>query len=62
MKRKIVIKEEICFVGAVLVINGNLEGIAGNSAKTNGNWASHAENPLLHKVSWKIKEKKGNSI
>jgi tRNA(adenine34) deaminase len=49
-------------VGAVLSINGNLEGIAGNSAKTNGDWTSHAENSLLHNVSWKIKQKKGHSI
>ena len=42
-------------VGAVLTINNNLEGISGNSAKTNGDWTSHAENSLLHKVSWKIK-------
>lgn len=46
-------------VGAVLVINDSLEGIAGNSAKTNGDWTSHAENSLLHKVSWKIKNNKG---
>jgi len=42
-------------VGAVLTINNNLEGVAGNSARTNGDWTSHAENSLLHKVSWKIK-------
>lgn len=46
-------------VGAVLTINDNLEGIAGNAAKTNGDWISHAENSLLHKVSWKIKNNKG---
>jgi len=46
-------------VGAVLTINDNLEGIAGNAAKTNGDWTSHAENSLLHKVSWKIKSNKG---
>jgi len=42
-------------VGAVLTIDNNLEGISGNSAKTDGDWISHAENSLLHKVSWKIK-------
>lgn len=42
-------------VGAVLTIDNNLEGISGNSARTNGDWTSHAENSLLHKVSWKIK-------
>lgn len=42
-------------VGAVLTIDNNLEGIAGNSARINGDWTSHAENSLLHKVSWKIK-------
>jgi len=48
-------------VGAVLTINDNLEGISGNSAKTNGDWTSHAENSLLHKVSWKIKQNKGKT-
>ncbi len=43
-------------VGAVLTIDNNLEGISGNSARTNGDWTSHAENSLLHKVSWKIKK------
>ena len=46
-------------VGAVLTIDNNLEGLAGNSAKTNGDWTSHAENSLLHKVSWKIKQTLG---
>ena len=46
-------------VGAVLTISDNLEGIAVNAAKTNGDWTSHAENSLLHKVSWKIKSNKG---
>ena len=46
-------------VGAVLTINDFPEGIAGNSANTNGDWTSHAENSLLHKVSWKIKNHKG---
>ena len=45
-------------VGAVLTINDNLEGISGNSAKSNGDWTSHAENSLLSKVSWKIKQNK----
>jgi len=45
-------------VGAVLTIDNNLEGIAGNSAKTNGDWTSHAENSLLHNVSWKLKNNK----
>jgi tRNA(adenine34) deaminase len=49
-------------VGAVLTINDNLEGIAGNSAKTNGDWTSHAENSLLHKVSWKIKQSSKGAI
>jgi tRNA(adenine34) deaminase len=43
-------------VGSVLTIDNNLEGISGNSAKSNGDWTSHAENSLLHKVSWKIKQ------
>jgi len=43
-------------VGAVLTLDNNLEGIAGNSARTNGDWTSHAENSLLHMVSWKIKQ------
>ncbi len=43
-------------VGAVLVINGKLEGITGNSAKTDKDWTSHAESSLLHKLSWKIKQ------
>lgn len=46
-------------VGAVLTIDNNLEGIAGNYAKTNGDWISHAELSLLHKVSWKIKKDGG---
>jgi tRNA(adenine34) deaminase len=48
-------------VGAVLTINDNLEGISGNSARTNGDWTSHAENSLLQKVSWKIKANKGGT-
>ncbi|MBT3405288.1 nucleoside deaminase [archaeon] len=44
-------------VGAVLTIDNNLEGIAGNSSNNNGDWISHAENSLLQKVSWKIKQK-----
>lgn len=47
-------------VGAVLTISGELAGVSGNSAKTNGDWTTHAENSLLHNVSWKIKQKKGN--
>jgi tRNA(adenine34) deaminase len=43
-------------VGAVLTINENFAGSAGNSAKTSGDWTSHAENSLLHKLSWKIKQ------
>lgn len=43
-------------VGAVLTIDNIFEGIAGNFAKTNGDWTSHAENSLLHKISWKIKQ------
>jgi len=46
-------------VGAVLTINNNLEGVSGNSARTNGDWTSHAENSLLQKVSWKIKQNSG---
>jgi len=49
-------------VGAVLTINDNLEGIAGNSAKTNGDWTSHAENSLLRKVSWKIKQNSKSTV
>jgi tRNA(adenine34) deaminase len=49
-------------VGAVLTINDNLEGITGNSARTNGDWTSHAENSLLHKVSWKIKKSPKGAI
>jgi len=43
-------------VGAVLTIDNSFEGISGNSANTNEDWTSHAENSLLHKVSWKIKK------
>lgn len=43
-------------VGAVLTIANEFKGISGNSAKTNEDWISHAENSLLHKVSWKIKQ------
>ena len=42
-------------VGAVLTINDNLEGVGGNSAKTNRDWTSHAEISLLSRVSWKMK-------
>jgi len=42
-------------VGAVLTLDNNLEGVSGNSSKTDGHWISHAENSLLYKVSWKIK-------
>ena len=49
-------------VGAVLTINNNLEGISGNSSRTNGDWTSHAENSLLHKVSWKIKQSPRGAI
>jgi len=45
-------------VGAVLTIDDKLEGVAGNSAKTNGNWVSHAENSLLQNISWKLKDNK----
>ena len=43
-------------VGAVLTIDDALAGVSGNSARTNGDWTSHAENSLLAKVSWKIKQ------
>lgn len=49
-------------VGAVLTIDDKLEGVAGNSAKVTGDWTSHAENSLLHKVSWKIKQKPKNAV
>jgi tRNA(adenine34) deaminase len=42
-------------VGAVLTIDDKVEGSSGNSTITNRDWISHAENSLLHKVSWKIK-------
>jgi tRNA(adenine34) deaminase len=49
-------------VGAVLTIDNEIEGISGNSARTNGDWTSHAENSLLHKVSWKIKQSSKGAI
>jgi tRNA(adenine34) deaminase len=47
-------------VGAVLTIDNKLEGISGNSANTNGDWISHAENSLLYSVSWKIKNNRNS--